>query len=45
MFQFQKRCDTSFQRVIDHLSLFRIAIWLLLSKGGKLDDFTKSTVK
>lgn len=35
----------TFEDFVGHLVLFRIAVLLLLSQGGRLDDFIKSTVK
>lgn len=35
----------AFEDFVGHLVLFRISVLLLLSQGGRLDDFIKSAVK
>ena len=43
VFQFQNSLIHAFEGFGDNLILFKMATWLLLGQGGRLDDFTKST--
>ena len=43
VFQFQNNLIHAFEGFGDDLILFKIAAWLLLGQGGRMDDFTKST--